>query len=140
VSFHCAQVAPAVQHPDLSETRSDREARLHARIDARNEEMTEQSDSKDPALQTPGRRMTMTGKHAIAQVASPEEAERLYSILVKQGRFVFEDEFRKALPDVELCWPTKDNRRLIYRWQVEGAAYMRAEAARVREEEERRQL
>jgi hypothetical protein len=80
----------------------------------------------------------MRGKDDIAEVAPPEEAERLYSILIQQGRFVFEDEFRKSLPDVELCWPKRDKRHAIYRWQMEAAAYVRAEGER-RELEARRQ-
>jgi hypothetical protein len=79
----------------------------------------------------------MGGIHDIASVATPEETERLYSILVTQGRLVFEEEFRRALPDVELCWPKRDN-HAIYRWQKELTANMRKEAER-REEEARRQ-
>jgi hypothetical protein len=80
----------------------------------------------------------MTGRHDLVEIAPPEEAERLYSILVTQGRLVFEDEFRRALPDVELCWPKRDKRHVIYRWQKELDANKRAAWDR-REEEARRQ-
>lgn len=102
--------------------------------------MPEQSGSKDPAeaAQTATRRVTIGGKSDIASLAPPEDVERLYSILIKEGTFAFEDEFKKVCPGVEVCWAPAnvDGNHFVYRWRMERASYLRADAER-REEARR---
>jgi hypothetical protein len=84
--------------------------------------------------------MEMGGIYDLAEVAPPEEVDRLYAILIKEGAPAFEDEFKKVCPDVELSWPdpNRDGVHYIYQWRMERGMYLRAEADR-REEEARRQ-